>query len=147
MKSGLLFPRGFTLVELLVVMSIMSFLASVVLTSVGAARAKGADSSIKQTLNNTRAQAQLVANNTGSFATSCTDSVIQNAVIEVNKLSGGSAVCVSDSLKWALASPLKSGGVWCVDSSNVGRSKTSAGSTYTSVNSTGITALNGIACR
>ncbi|MEK9131395.1 MAG: type II secretion system protein [Patescibacteria group bacterium] len=127
--------KGFTLVELLVVMSIMTFLASIVITSVGAARAKGADSTIKQAMNNMRGQASLIYNDTGSFSGVCnnSDPTLASAISQVNTLSGATGQCNAVSTEWAFASALKGGGYWCVDSTNVGRSKNALGVSYTAV--------------
>ena len=58
------FKLGFTLIELLVVVAIIGILASVVLSSLNTARAKGANAAIKANLANIRAQAELVYDST-----------------------------------------------------------------------------------
>lgn len=128
--------KGFTLVELLVVLSIMSFLASIVITSVTGARSKGVDSSIKQTMNNMRAQAQLFyeSQNPFTYTGVCTNTGgVSDMISEVNRLSGNATPASCDATAgtvWAAASYLKGGGVWCVDGSGVGRSKDAGGTAY-----------------
>lgn len=59
--------KGFTLIELLVVVAIIGILASVVLSSLNTARAKGADAAIKANLANIRAQAEIIYDSTGCY--------------------------------------------------------------------------------
>jgi len=58
--------KGFTLIELLVVIAIIGILASVVLASLQTARNRGADSAVKASLSNARAQAELFYETNGN---------------------------------------------------------------------------------
>ncbi len=59
--------RGFTLIELLVVIAIIGLLSTVVLASLGTARGKGQDTSIKRQLKTVQTQAELYADTNGRY--------------------------------------------------------------------------------
>ncbi len=130
------FKKGFTLIELLVVVAIIGILASVVLASLNTARAKGADAAVKANLANTRAQAELIYDTDGDYDAVCgANSVTQNATIAsaiaaANTASGGTAVCGKPASgaasSWAISSPLKSSGHWCVDSAGASHAVSAA---------------------
>lgn len=64
--------RGFTLVEMLVVISIISLISSIALGSVTVARKKAADATIKADLVNARPQAEIYFSQTGTYDFVCT---------------------------------------------------------------------------
>lgn len=112
--------RGFTLIELLVVIAIIGILASVVLASLNSARAKGADATIKSSINNARAQAELVYDNSGSsYATVCADTTIVNIQEAVDN-AGGTFSCDDEITTYRISSVLVSTSTYyCVDSTGV----------------------------
>jgi prepilin-type N-terminal cleavage/methylation domain-containing protein len=64
--------RGFTLLELLVVVAIISLLAVISLAFLGDSKDKGGDAGVKQALVNARSQAEVYyANNAGSYEGVC----------------------------------------------------------------------------
>ena len=105
------FSRGFTLIELLVVIAIIGMLAAVVLASLNSARNKGADAAKKSSVNNIRAQAEIVYDNAGTYDNICADPTVVNAVAA----SAGS--CTDSATAWAVATQLSNGTTaYCVDS-------------------------------
>jgi type II secretory pathway pseudopilin PulG len=96
--------------ELLVVIAIIGILASVVLASLNTARNKGADASVKSSLNNARAQAELYYdNNSNSYTNVCTAATgISQMVAGANAANGAAdnVDCDSSSTEWAVQGEL-----------------------------------------
>jgi prepilin-type N-terminal cleavage/methylation domain-containing protein len=129
---------GFTLIEVLVVIAIISVLASVVLASLSIIRDKGINSAIKENLITIRAQTELYYTGNDNYgddiAGGCSvantifvdDTVVASAIAAILKINGGNALtCMADdglpglgatASSWAVSSPLHGGGSWCVDS-------------------------------
>lgn len=120
---------GFTILELLVVIAIIGVLTSVVMSSISSAKDKAKDASIKSSLSSVYSKAEEEYD--GDYDIVCgANNVAQNTDIAevisaVNSLSGGAAVCGKPASghagSWAISSPLKVSGNWCVDSASAAR--------------------------
>ncbi|HEY4478868.1 MAG TPA: prepilin-type N-terminal cleavage/methylation domain-containing protein [Candidatus Paceibacterota bacterium] len=145
--------KGFTVIELLIVVSIIGLLSSIVMASLNSARIKGADAAIKTDLSGIRSSAAVEFenlnssyNNTGSTiiltsgASNCdgattansilANTSIQRAVPHANaqaKKPFEYPICVIASSAYAIASPTRvgsTGNFWCVDSNGEGKAIT-----------------------
>ncbi len=112
--------RGFTLIEILVVIAIIGILASVVLASLNSARDKGADAAIKSSINNARAQAELFYDdNSSSYDGLCADETITNIETSVEGAGGTFSCDDGDGSAYRISSTLQTSGNYCVDSTGV----------------------------
>ncbi|MBI5798517.1 MAG: prepilin-type N-terminal cleavage/methylation domain-containing protein [Candidatus Yonathbacteria bacterium] len=143
--------KGFTLIELLVVIAIIGILASVVLTQVNSARDKTLDTAVKSDLKGvvTTAAAESqnlndTFNTTGTAITGADCATlttantifgnvkIQEALAHAKKSNGAQALyCNVDGvgLGYAIVSPMKSSGYWCIDGTGSSKSTQGTGTT------------------
>ncbi len=120
--------RGFTLVEILVVIAIIGILSSVVLGSLNSAREKGADGAVKSNLASVKNAAAIYYDDqAGSYLGLCsTDQKVIDAMASSETVVAptptvgglGDGECVDSSAEWAAWVNLKlsSTSAWCVDS-------------------------------
>ena len=146
--------KGFTLIELSVVIAIIGILSSVVLASLNSARNKGTDAAIKSNLANLRAQAEIYYDTNSSYGTASNCSVTVAAGVATanattcvaNITAAGVAGSIQDGLKaaavasgatvyanvsatgWAAFATLKAGGNYCVDSTGASKVSTATAS-------------------
>ncbi len=150
------FKKGFTLLELLVVVAIIAIIVSVTLVSLNDSRNKGADAAVKSNLSTIRGQSELFySNNDNKFLppggstfdiASCpgydpsgtnmfsSDKTISNAITEAVRRGANGSSCYNSALYWAIAVGLKSNPnrSWCIDSG--GDSKEVASAPATAIN-------------
>ena len=146
--------KGFTLLELLVVVAIIGILAAVILTNSSTARNKGNDAGVKSNLSTARNQGEIFYNtNTespNSYTGVCTNGVVGGAqAVGVQVLAAAKAVrlssyainttgtlttatCNENPLAWAAEVPLTTAGLmWCTDSTSISKqTSTSIGNNY-----------------
>jgi len=126
--------KGFSLIELLIVITIIGILSTIILNSLSVSRARAYDSKIKQQLTSFRTAAEVyflnqTPNNYGYNANCDTTSSIftdtipangspRNFINPQNLPNNPTVICQTstDGLSYAVKVPLYSSGYWCVDS-------------------------------
>lgn len=146
------YNNGFTLLELLVVIALISLIAAVIIASMSMSKSKGADGGVKSNLTNARSQAEVFyinsASNPKSYIGLCDESAVggiwkhvQTAAKAYGKVPKATSYdnatastwnteeCHANQNAYAVWVPLSdstSGSIsgWCVDSASVGKKVT-----------------------
>lgn len=125
--------KGFTLIELIVVIAIFGILAAITLAFLSKPGAQASDVSVKANLLSIRKQSEiyyLESNSYGENFTECNDGVfsdpkVTEALTEIQNNINGSITCNTSATgaTWAISvDKLKSANVtWCVDSTGASR--------------------------
>lgn len=110
--------KGFTLVEMLVVIAVIGIISTVALTALGPSRDKAKDSRVISGLNQIRAIAETVYDGDYADVTLMqTEIARSNSDIKLNN--GNIDITIqkdANNTAYAASSPLLSGGFYCVDS-------------------------------
>lgn len=131
--------RGFTLIELMVIVAIIGLFSALALASLGRSKNKGSDAAVQQDMRSIQQQAELYsiknANSYGStYGTACDTAntvfdgpKVQKLIEALEKANGGSGTitCHNTTSQYVVVSSLPAGGYWCVDSSGYSGSKPS----------------------
>ncbi len=115
--------KGFTLMELLVVVAIIGILAAIVLVSLNSARNKGKNAAIKSQMVSLRSAGELHNEDEGSFATFCASTEAVNLQGGVEDAGGTTFDCDAAADAWAAEVALvgTGAGFWCVDSTGASK--------------------------
>jgi prepilin-type N-terminal cleavage/methylation domain-containing protein len=103
--------KGFTLIEILMVVAIIGILATIVTAILNTAKSKGADATIKSELNSAKTEIEL--NYSNSYSNACT--IISEELTHIEELSGSTPQCFDEVAGWAVQASLVQGDYWCVD--------------------------------
>ena len=154
--------KGFTLIELIVVIAIIGVLAAIVLGFLNSARNRGSDAGVKSNLAGIRSQAEILNDTWGYYGINATpasfsvgacaatsntlfaDPNISAQITAAGNASNGGGIgqgsCVSTTAAWAVSVPLKETPTnsWCVDSTGKSKQVTPA---------SGDRGFSGVACK
>ena len=112
------FKKGFTLIELLVVIAIIGILASIVLASLNTARDRGRDASIRASMSQIRAQAEIFYDSqaTPTYVGMCASADVDRLLDAAEANGGTGRSCNETATAWAAEIVPNGGGFYCVDS-------------------------------
>jgi len=113
--------KGFTLIELLVVIAIIGILASIVLVSLGGARTKAKDASVKANMDTMRLAVEMYATGNNTYMLLASDEKTSYDNAKDTAVAQGATFIVADggyfsATKYCIQCTLPGGGKWCLDS-------------------------------
>jgi len=122
---GMKKSKGFTMIELLVAIAIVGILAAVILVSLNDARHGAEDAQVQGQMDSLSKQSLISFIPINGFDAVCgtngvtQDPVIARLIADIEVESGGSVICNSVALEFAVSAPLENGDFWCVDGDGV----------------------------
>ncbi|MEK7630250.1 MAG: type II secretion system protein [Patescibacteria group bacterium] len=124
--------KGFTLIEMLVVIAVVGILAATVLTALGPARNKAKDARVISAIGQARAIMETLYTN-GSYPVSdtlATDSRFTGTATEITNNGGTSFTAKSDGPNYVIYALLNDGNYYCGDTSGAKEFSATAPSLY-----------------
>ena len=109
---------GFTLVEVLMVIAIISLLASIVIIQTGTVKKKGEDAAIQAALREVRNAGELYYSNNQTYEGVCDDDDYVRIKEYIDDRNGPNGVidCKDSATAYAVISSMNTKDCWCVDS-------------------------------
>jgi len=111
--------KGFTLVELLIVITVIGVLASIVLVSISGAQSRARDSRIQTSMSQIRSFAQTESFPDGYYTDVCTNITASEIYADISKMGGTVDSCEDSSESFCLQATLNNNETWCVDPEKV----------------------------
>jgi prepilin-type N-terminal cleavage/methylation domain-containing protein len=111
--------KGFTLVELIVIIAIIGILATVTYANVSSARDRAKDKSIASSMQSILIEANLYHSNNGSYAGFCVDTAtnMDELLADITAKAPSAPTCEDEASKFGVIVEQNMGDYYCVDSS------------------------------
>lgn len=125
--------KGFTIIELIVVVAIIAVLAAIVLVNVTSYINRGKNAAVKGNLSSIMTNATVYFEANGNYTNFCTSASVTAPEASANSASGGTATKVCTSTAWCVCSPMKvttaepTSSTFCVDSTGYKKVTQNAG--------------------
>lgn len=125
--------KGFTIIELLVVVAIIAVLAAIVLVNVTGYINQGKNAAIKGNLSTALTNAAVFYNTNSAYTNYCTDATYTPVRDAVNAIVGANPTCTATATAWCACSAMKlttaepANSTFCIDSTGYKKVTQNAG--------------------